>query len=181
MNFIKSIVVGSVLLTLSSALANNQKNNFNLNVSSNESVEAAKRARPLALSYIEAGFRAQTSGYFKAMWPALQVSFVFNGWDAICHAEDGTYGGTVAYVIPTVGIFICDAFLDLDESGRAQTLVHESAHLVGVLFECSAENIERLAMEAAHVPRMHSGYEEACARGEEPLLSRAAKLIGAVP
>jgi hypothetical protein len=134
----------------------------------------------LAQSYVAAGLRSGSSVFFVTMAPALLVAPLVHGSTRYCDSN-ASYGQIAAYAIPGVAIFLCNSYLELDEEFAAQTLVHELAHYVGVIFECSADNIARKAVIAAGEKFIPTGYSKACESGHEPYIDRIFSATGARP
>ena len=134
----------------------------------------------LAQKYVGAGLRSGTSVFFVSMAPALIVAPLLQGSDRYCNSDSG-YGQILGYTRPGIAIYLCDAYLDTDEELAAQILIHELAHYVGVLFECSADNISRKAVVAAGQKFIPTGYTEACESGHEPFIDRIFSATGVRP
>lgn len=60
--------------------------------------------------------------------------------------------GGLAFVYPrrrNPEIYLCEFYKTLRPSQKAQTLIHESAHLAGIIDECDATQVEVEAMRAS--------------------------------
>jgi len=72
----------------------------------------------------------------------------------------------IAYVVPLLSlqtVFLCDLYFELTALERAETLIHEAAHMIGIFDECRATWFEFMVMYMAkEKSRFKNGYANAC-------------------
>jgi hypothetical protein len=125
---------------------------------------AAKQvAESMLLKAMAAFEQNRTTPDFKVyskMYKHLRSAVLKNGNPSYCAQKDDEGQGPTAYAEPgTYSIYICEW-----HHVNAYILLHEAAHLAGILNECNADAWTKSVGKIVGVRRLVGGYDPECLR-----------------
>lgn len=133
---------------------------FYQSMSGTQAKQVAESMLLKAMAAFEGNNTSRDYQVYAKMLRHLRAAKLKNGRPDYCAEKNEEGHGPTAYAYPgTYSIFICEW-----HHINAYILIHEAAHLAGILNECNADAWAKSVAKIVGVRRLVGGYDRRCAR-----------------